>query len=91
MRLHIVQFCPFCCQVVSLVSTFSPVPFVFITNDICMTYEKVTVIELCLLLALINSVSANGYQIVISTSQATARTDINIATIQVCRTYFSLH
>jgi hypothetical protein len=32
-----------------------------------------------------NSVSANGYQIVISTSQATARADVNIATIQVCR------
>jgi ATP adenylyltransferase/5',5'''-P-1,P-4-tetraphosphate phosphorylase II len=33
-----------------------------------------------------NSVSANGYQIVISTSQATARTDVNVATIQVCGT-----
>lgn len=32
--------------------------------------------------ALMNSVSANGYQIVISTSQATARTDVNVATIQ---------
>ncbi|XP_069689048.1 BOS complex subunit NCLN [Periplaneta americana] len=32
--------------------------------------------------ALLNSVSANGYQIVISASQATARTDVNIATIQ---------
>ncbi|KAJ9573916.1 hypothetical protein L9F63_008715, partial [Diploptera punctata] len=32
--------------------------------------------------ALLNSVSANGYQIVISTSQATARTDVNVATIQ---------
>jgi hypothetical protein len=30
-----------------------------------------------------NSVSANGYQIVVSTSQATAQADINIATIQV--------
>jgi hypothetical protein len=33
-----------------------------------------------------NSVSANGYQIVISSSQATARTDVSVATIQVCGT-----
>jgi hypothetical protein len=33
-----------------------------------------------------NSVSANGYQIVVSTSQATARSDVNVATIQVCHT-----
>lgn len=32
--------------------------------------------------ALMNSVSASGYQIVISTSQAAARADVNIATIQ---------
>jgi hypothetical protein len=33
-----------------------------------------------------NSVSANGYQIVISSSQATARSDVSVATIQVCGT-----
>ncbi|XP_066996614.2 BOS complex subunit ncln [Anabrus simplex] len=32
--------------------------------------------------ALLNSVSANGYQIVISTNQPTAKTDVNVATIQ---------
>jgi len=32
------------------------------------------------------SVSANGYQIVISSGQATARTDVTVATIQVCGT-----
>jgi hypothetical protein len=39
------------------------------------------------LLALMNSVSANGYQIVVGTSQAVALPDVNIATIQVCRTW----
>jgi len=33
-----------------------------------------------------NSVSANGYQIVVSSSQAAARTDVSVATIQVCGT-----
>jgi hypothetical protein len=37
-----------------------------------------------------NSVSANGYQVVISTSQATAQADVNIATIQVCMMYRSI-
>jgi len=40
----------------------------------------------CLFLALMNSVSANGYQIVISSNQAGARTDVSVATIQVCGT-----
>ncbi|KAJ8883361.1 hypothetical protein PR048_015204 [Dryococelus australis] len=53
-----------------------------IVNDIASSYMKddrsTTAVEV-----LVNSIAANGYQIVMSTSQPSPRSDVNIATIQV--------
>ncbi|XP_063242605.1 BOS complex subunit NCLN [Bacillus rossius redtenbacheri] len=52
-----------------------------IVNDVASSYMKddrsTTAVE-----ALVHSIAANGYQIVVSTSQPSPRSDVNIATIQ---------